>query len=188
MTATANPSIAASPAWLEGAPSWLIRDLRSDHAGENGAVAIYRGILAASRDAQVRAFARGHLRTEQKHLELLEDLLPPRLRSRFGWLWRLSGYLTGALPALLGAKAVYATIDAVESFVDRHYAEQIMRLPASGPGGAIRDLLETCRRDEAAHRDEARELLSHPNSPFARAWRRLVSAGSAFAVIFARRI
>ena len=27
-------------------PAWLIRDLRSDHAGESGAVAIYRGIEA----------------------------------------------------------------------------------------------------------------------------------------------
>ena len=30
-------------------PAWLRRDLRSDHAGESGAVEIYRGILAVSR-------------------------------------------------------------------------------------------------------------------------------------------
>jgi len=35
-------------------PEWLIADLRSDHAGEMGAVMIYRGILAVSRDAGVR--------------------------------------------------------------------------------------------------------------------------------------
>ncbi len=33
-------------------------DIRSDHAGETGAVMIYRGILAASRDPAVREFAR----------------------------------------------------------------------------------------------------------------------------------
>jgi hypothetical protein len=34
----------------EGVPG-LLGDLRSDHAGETGAVAIYLGILAISRDA-----------------------------------------------------------------------------------------------------------------------------------------
>lgn len=32
-------------------PASLVADLRSDHAGETGAVVIYRGILAVTRDA-----------------------------------------------------------------------------------------------------------------------------------------
>ena len=44
----------------------LAGDLRSDQAGETGAVWIYRGLLAVSRDAGVREFAQRHLVTEKK--------------------------------------------------------------------------------------------------------------------------
>jgi demethoxyubiquinone hydroxylase (CLK1/Coq7/Cat5 family) len=36
-------------------------------------------------------------------------------------LWRVAGWLTGALPALFGRAAVLRTIDAVETFVEGHY-------------------------------------------------------------------
>ena len=38
-------------------PAWLLGELRSDQAGETGAVAIYRGILWVSKDASIRRFA-----------------------------------------------------------------------------------------------------------------------------------
>ena len=57
-------------------PPWLTRDLRSDHAGEAGAVAMYRGILAVSPCEDVRTFASEHVKTESNHLRLLESILP----------------------------------------------------------------------------------------------------------------
>ncbi|MBC7446006.1 MAG: demethoxyubiquinone hydroxylase family protein, partial [Polaromonas sp.] len=45
-------------------PAGLVADLRSDHAGETGAVWIYRGMLCVTRDAAVRTFATHHLATE----------------------------------------------------------------------------------------------------------------------------
>ena len=48
-------------------PRWLQAELRSDHAGEYGAVMIYRGILAVSRDDLVRDFAARHVATERDH-------------------------------------------------------------------------------------------------------------------------
>ena len=116
----------------------------------------------------------------------------------------MAGWLTGALPSLFGPRAVYATIAAVETFVDRHYAEQIERLDhlaakaegASGPAGAaidplrlaaLRADLERCRQDEVAHRDEA--LQAEPaTGAFVRGWTALVAAGSAQAVALARRV
>ena len=44
-------------------PAALLADLRTDHAGESGAVMIYRGILAVTRDAGLRHFAQAHLAT-----------------------------------------------------------------------------------------------------------------------------
>ncbi len=90
----------------------LIADLRSDHAGETGAIMIYRAILAVARDPELRAFASAHMETEARHLELLEELLPPRQRSRLLPIWRVAGFLTGFFPALFGPRAVFATIDA----------------------------------------------------------------------------
>jgi ubiquinone biosynthesis monooxygenase Coq7 len=168
-------------------PGWLVAELRSDHAGEFGAVRIYRGVLAVTRDPALRGFATRHGETEQTHLDLIETLLPPAQRSRLLPLWRLAGWLTGALPVLFGAHAVYATIDAVETFVDRHYQQQIDRLDAEGVYPELRKALETCREDEVHHRDEARAQTAELG-PLLRAWRRMVSAGSEAAVAAARRV
>jgi len=169
-------------------PDWLVRELRSDHAGETGAVMIYRGILAVTRDPGLRDFAARHGATESGHLDLLERLLPPRQRSVLLPIWRVAGWLTGALPALFGPRAVHVTIDAVESFVDHHYQQQLDRLDAERVFPQIRALLAQCQEEEVEHRDEARGL--HGGSPGValRAWGRLVGAGSAAAVMAAKRV
>jgi len=176
--------LAALAPGIEG----LIGDIRSDHAGETGAVMIYRGILAAARDPAVRAFATQHMATEQTHLDLLDAMLPPGKRSVLLPIWRVAGFLTGFLPALVGPRAVYATIDAVETFVDHHYEEQIRKLPMTGPGGSLRAVLVQCQEDEVHHRDEAREMQSNPHGALLRGWAWLVGAGSKAAVHAARRI
>lgn len=170
-------------------PAWLVAELRSDHAGESGAVRIYDGILAVSRDAAVRDFAHRHRATEQGHLDLLNDLLPAADRSRLLPIWRVAGWLTGALPALFGPRAVFATVDAVETFVDHHYRAQTDRLAAEGILPDIHALLEKCREEEVHHRDEAREAGDGPAyGPILRAWAWVVGAGSAAAVAAAKRV
>lgn len=166
----------------------LMADLRSDHAGETGAVMIYRGILAGSRDPAVRAFAAAHLVTEQRHLDLMDEMLPYRQRSVLLPIWRVAGWLTGFMPALAGSEAVFATIDAVETFVDHHYEEQIKKLPEHGPGSALRAILINCQADEVHHRDEARDLGATHRGALLRAWSWAVGSGSARAVMAARRI
>ncbi len=168
-------------------PVELIHALRSDHAGETGAIAIYRGILAVSRDPEVRAFATEHLVTETRHLELIEQVIAPELHSRLLPLWRLAGFVTGALPALFGAKAVFRTIEAVETFVDAHYASQIEYLRDNFPDVRLQQLLQSCREDEIAHRDDASARLGEAG-PVGRAWSALVGAGSAIGVFLASRI
>jgi ubiquinone biosynthesis monooxygenase Coq7 len=163
-------------------------DIRSDHAGETGAVMIYRGVLAGSRSPLVREFALAHLATEQRHLALVEALLPPDQRSWLLPLWRIAGWLTGFLPAVVNARAVFATIEAVETFVDQHYEDQVRKLPTIGAGGSLRAVLLTCQADEVHHRDEARALGGAPCGFGLRLWTRLVAAGSRAAVVAARRI
>ena len=171
-----------------GLPRWLQQELRSDHAGEFGAVMIYRGILAVSRDTSVREFADSHLRTEQQHLALMEEIVPPAGRTRLLPLWRLMGWLTGALPALFGRQAVFATIEAVETFVDHHYQQQIVRLTPEGEHGPLRQVLVDCQADEVSHRDEAASLALLKRTVLLRLWCAIVGSGSAAAVVAAKRV
>lgn len=166
-------------------PDWLQADLRSDHAGETGAVWIYKGILAVSRDPEVRRFATDHLKTEQAHLAGVIEIFPSG-HSRLIPLWRVMGFLTGAVPALLGQNAVFRTIQAVETFVDRHYQEQIDRLDREALFPAVRDRLERYRQEEVHHRDDAADRLAGRPSALIRGWCALVGFGSVNAVRLAK--
>ena len=142
--------------------------------------------MRVTRDSQARQFATEHLQTEIQHLELMETLICAEEQSIFVPLWRLAGFLTGAIPALFGANAVYATIDAVESFVDQHYQQQVDRLREDGERQQLAEVLEACRQDEVQHRDEARSARQRPPGPLLAAWCRLVGCGSKTAVAVAR--
>jgi ubiquinone biosynthesis monooxygenase Coq7 len=185
LSSTLGPEVLAAAIVVD--PS-LRGDIRSDHAGEVGAVMIYRGVLAGSRDPLVREFALAHLATEQRHLAIIEALLVREQRSLLLPLWRIAGWLTGFLPAIVSAHAVFATIESVETFVDRHYEDQIRKLPQGGASGSLRAVLLTCQADEVQHRDEARALRRASSGLVLRLWTSLVAAGSAAAVVAARRL
>ena len=104
--------------------------LRSDHAGEVGAVYIYKGILKIAKDPELVNFSKRHLATEESHLQKIEGVLLKKDRSKLVWLWKVAGFLLGFLPTLFGPKIVFATIEAVEAFVEEHYEEQV---PMQGP-------------------------------------------------------
>lgn len=167
----------------------VLADLVTDHAGEVGAVCIYQGVLRIARDPALRAFAQRHLATEQNHLRQIETWLPPDHYSHLLPVWRLAGFLTGALPALLGPGAVYATIEAVETYVERHYEEQIRALASKPALSELRQTLLNCQADEVAHRDEA-TVARGPGKPgiALRAWCALVGAGSRGAVALCRYV
>ncbi|MBY0568817.1 MAG: demethoxyubiquinone hydroxylase family protein [Hyphomonadaceae bacterium] len=169
-------------------PVWVWAALRTDHAGETGAVWIYRGVLATSRDPEVRAFARAHMDTESRHLREVSAIVPAERRSRLVWLWRILGWMTGAVPGLMGRDAVFATIEAVETFVDQHYQEQIDRLRADNGDTSLTSMLDGWRQDEVAHRNDASHRRQAAPGIMLAAWTRLVSAGSAFAVTIARHV
>ena len=102
---------------------WLVGEIRSDHAGETGEIWFYRGVLAVTRDAEVRDFAERHIETEMKHLELLEGWLSlNELLFCLGGKW---GVISGALLALFEATSTYSTVEVVEAFVVRRYGAQI---------------------------------------------------------------
>ncbi len=184
----AIPSAKSSPQ-SQPLPPALMADLRTDQAGEVGAICIYQGILRFTRDDALRSFALRHLATETHHLQQIEAWLPPNQRSRLLPLWRLAGFMTGALPALFGPKAVYATVESVETFVNQHYEEQITGLTSQIDLRDLRNTLINCQADEIAHRDEAAMARGAGRTGWAlRAWCNLVQAGSQYAVALCRHI
>lgn len=166
----------------------LLAELRSDHAGEYGAVAIYQGILAVARTKELKQFAQHHLKTEADHLAFMEKMLAPQHRTRLLPVWKLAGWSLGALPALIGPRAVYVTIEAVEQFVEHHYQRQLTMME-SDP--ALLDLYKTLEQfcaDEVEHKRDAAHRRKLALGPVARLWSNIVGKGSAFAVVIAKRI
>lgn len=164
-----------------------IADLRSDHAGEAGAVEIYTGIVAVTRNPAVRAFAAEHRQTEIAHLRFFDNWLPREHRSSLLWVWRAAGWLLGAISASFGASAVFRTIAGVETFVERHYLEQIKRFRTRPSLTPLAERLQAFCDDEIAHRDDAAGRLSDNQGIAARLWQTTISAGSAAGVALARR-
>ncbi|MGE5565161.1 MAG: demethoxyubiquinone hydroxylase family protein [Parcubacteria group bacterium] len=137
----------------------LAEILRVDHAGELGAVHIYRGQRAVLDAARGKERAAGQLADmeshEADHLARFDALLNehqvrPTLLAPF---WRAAGFALGAGTALLGEKAAHACTEAVETVIEEHYAGQIAELSARDPDLAAE--LTQFRDDELAHRDIA---------------------------------
>ena len=136
-------------------PKFMIPIFRTNHAGETGAIFIYKGILLVSRDKNIIDFSKKHLSTESKHLQLIESILHKKDRSKLTILWKFAGFLTGLIPALLGKKFVYATIFYVESFVERHYQDQIDLLAGNKKFKSLSIFIKNLQDDEVDHKDEA---------------------------------
>jgi ubiquinone biosynthesis monooxygenase Coq7 len=169
---------------------YIEQELRSDHAGEVGAVEIYRGIKAVALwrgDLELMRFADEHGSVEQEHLTMMEKLVPAEQRSRLQTPWQIAGWLTGAVPALFGRNTVYATIEAVETFVDHHYQQQIDLLSEHVKYNKITAVLIKCQADEIHHRDDAGSRVVGSN-PLLSAWCGMIGVGSRVAVAICRKI
>jgi ubiquinone biosynthesis monooxygenase Coq7 len=158
-----NPVVKATPRHMgpDAAAKNLARMLRVDHAGEHGAVQIYRGQLAVLGRTASASTIRHMEAQEQAHLETFDRLiLEHRVRPTiFSPVWHVAGFALGAATALMGEKAAMACTAAVEEVIDEHYAAQIAALETDGPASAeLKETLEAFRADEVAHRDTA---LSH---------------------------
>jgi 3-demethoxyubiquinol 3-hydroxylase len=134
--------------------------LRVDHAGEYGAVAIYKGQLAVFKRQPGRERITTQLEEmahqEQDHLDAFDKLLAAgRVRpTAMSPIWNAAGFALGAATALIGEKAAHACTEAVESVIEEHYGDQVAELEAAGE----KDLaarLSKFRDDEIAHKELA---------------------------------
>ncbi len=169
----------------------LAQMLRVDHAGELGAVHIYRGqraVLANTRSGQALADQLERMEAhESRHLARFDDLLTAR-RVRptlMAPLWRAAGFALGAGTALLGEKTAHACTDAVESVIEAHYAAQIAEIEASEPELAAE--LAQFREEELGHQQEAVEAGAR-EAPGAGLIAAVIRAGCRAAIGISERI
>ena len=133
--------------------------IRVDHAGELGAVQIYRGQRAVFARAESKARAAALVsemeRGEAAHLETFDRLLIERgvRPTALAPLWHLMGFGLGAVTALLGEKAAFACTVAVEEVIDAHYAAQAEELESGDQ--ELKSIVLRFRDEELAHRATA---------------------------------
>lgn len=165
--------------------------LRVDHAGEYGAVQIYRAQRAvfASRPGHEAIAADMALMEEQEavHLARFEELLiENRVRPTLLLpAWRLAAQALGAGTALMGEKAAHACTEAVESVIGEHYAEQVAETAERDP--ELSAELARFRDEELAHHDHA---VAHGSreAPAHRLLSAVIKAGCRVAIKVSERI
>ena len=130
------------------------RIMKVNHAGENGAVNIYRAQLLAScwRKADLKSDLRQFLEHEKRHRAVFAAELSRRgrRRCRSYWVCGVGGFALGLVTGLCGRPAIAATTVAVEAVVLQHLDAQMAVLSSMDPAAvsAIRAIYD----DELAHR------------------------------------
>lgn len=149
------------PATIPAASALGNRILKVDHAGEQGAICVYRaqwavaGLTAPSMREQLADF----LVHEKRHRSIFGAALMKRglSRCRSYALCSLGGYVLGTLTALMGRRAIAATTIAIESVVLRHLAEQQEQLQTVDPEAAA--LIASIIDDEQLHHDRSLDAI-----------------------------
>ena len=110
--------------------------LRVNQAGEYGAKRIYAGQLAVMGDRTPAARSIAHMaEQEQRHLSAFDKMLAERgvRPTVLQPVWDIAGFARGAVTAAIGPAAAMACTVAVETEIDRHYAEQLEQIGDSDP-------------------------------------------------------
>ncbi len=162
--------------------------IRVDQAGEYGATRIYAGQLAVLGDrAPAARLIAGMAEQEEHHRAFFDALMAKRgvRPTLFQPVWNVAGFALGAITAAIGPEAAMACTAAVETEIDRHYADQLEELGDDDPELSV--AVARFRDEELEHRDTA---LAHgaeraPGYPLMSAAIRL---GCRAAIAVAKRI
>lgn len=165
--------------------------LRVDHAGEHGAVAIYRGQRAVfdalPNKAAISATLKEMEDGEAEHLSTFNRLLAERAvrPTLLSPIWTAAGFGLGAATALLGEKVAMACTAAVEEVIEEHYADQAAALAETDPSLAA--TVRQFREDELHHKRTA-EDHGAAEAPFYRVLRAVIGGGCRTAIRLSEKI
>ncbi len=162
--------------------------IRVDQAGEYGAIRIYAGQLAVMGDRgpaarKIAAMAE----QEQRHRQFFDRVMAkrgvrPTVLQPF---WHVAGFALGAVTAAMGPEAAMACTAAVETEIDKHYAEQLVQLGDSD--AELSDAIADFQADELEHRATALASGAE-NTPGYPVLSGLIRLGCRVAIATAKRI
>ena len=162
--------------------------IRVDQAGEYGATRIYAGQLAVLGDrSPTGRLIAGMAAQEERHRAFFDKMIVargvrPTLLQPF---WNVAGFALGAVTAAIGPEAAMACTAAVETEIDKHYADQLVELGDSDPelSGAIAEFqAEELEHKEIALAGGAERAFGYP------VMSALIRAGCRVAIAAAKRI
>ena len=153
-------------------PERIEQMVRVDHAGEYGAVRIYRGQRAVFKIQPSKTRITRQLEhmeaDEQHHLDAFDEHIRNGLaRPTFlGPAWDAAGFMLGAATALIGERAAHACTEAVETVIGGHYDRQVQELRLMGET-ELADQFAQFQAEEVAHKDlavdeGAKDALGYP--------------------------
>lgn len=109
--------------------SEIERIIRVDHAGELGAINIYRAQLSIAKlfYKDIVPELSDMLTHEKEHFSTFNNLLLRRsIRSCYAlWFWAIGGYILGLITGLLGRNAIWVCTNAIETTVLHHLDWQL---------------------------------------------------------------
>ena len=162
--------------------------IRVDQAGEYGATRIYAGQMAVLRGRSPAAHEIARMASqEQAHLDRFDQLMAQRgvRPTALQPVWNVAGFALGAATALISEEAAMACTDAVETEIDRHYADQLRELGDSDP--ELSADIARFQAEELEHRDTARAHGS-ANAPAYPILTAAIRAGCRLAIGLSKRI
>jgi 3-demethoxyubiquinol 3-hydroxylase len=155
------------------------RILKVDHAGEHGAINVYRAQrwVARWRSPAAVPELEEFLVHERRHRDLFAIEMARRgvPRCRSFHLCGIGGLILGFLTGLIGAKGIAATTLAIESVVLRHLDAQVAELKATDPRAAA--TIAQIIADEQEHHDASLAQFDG-RSPLYRGIRAIVSSST----------
>jgi len=138
------------------------RILKVNHAGEYGAIRIYRAQIWIARRLypDVLRFLEETLEHEVEHCKLFKGAMPQRQARpcRIMSLWGNGGFVLGFMTALLGRQGIWICTEAVEATVHKHLDDQLYFLKTRDP--ELYALIDEIREEELSHLHHAQEQIS----------------------------
>jgi 3-demethoxyubiquinol 3-hydroxylase len=139
------------------------RILKVNHAGEFGAIRIYRSQAAIARllYPELTGFLSQTLSHEIAHCALFRDAMPQRAARpcRIMALWGTGGSVLGLITALFGPQQIWTCTAAVEATVHRHLEDQLRFL--AGKDEPLRAAIAEIQHEELSHLHYA-QAQRHP--------------------------
>lgn len=163
--------------------SYADRILKVNHAGEHGAVNIYRAqrLVCFWRDEELKRELEEFRAHEERHRAIFAAELQRRgvRRCRSYWLCGLGGFVLGLVTGICGRASIAAVTVAVERVVLRHLEVQMRELKDADPAAyaAVAAILDDERRHHDSAAQEPRQGIFWP-----RVLRPTVSAATEFVI------